>query len=337
VVDAAGFVGNFETQIRQNDSVQTIAHGATIIATGGKAAVVNEYGYGKNPRITRWHDLENCPETLADAKSVVFIQCMGSRDANRPYCSRICCTTSVSQAISIREQKPDTSVFILYRDIRTFGERELLYKKARELGVIFIRYSLDNKPVVTETANGLLVDVFDPILQKRVQIEADLVNLATAIEPAPNEDIAGFYKLPLNAEKFFMEAHAKLRPVDFASDGLFVCGLAHYPKSIDESIAQAMAAAGRASTVLSKTAISVSPLVSKVDTGKCIGCGLCAEVCPFGAIILEDADGKGYRAKNISASCKGCGLCASSCPQKAIEMLHFKDEQILAAVCAAGR
>jgi len=171
VVDAAGFVGNFETQIRQNDSVQTIAHGATIIATGGKAAVVNEYGYGKNPRITRWHDLENCPETLADAKSVVFIQCMGSRDANRPYCSRICCTTSVSQAISIREQKPDTSVFILYRDIRTFGERELLYKKARELGVIFIRYSLDNKPVVTETANGLLVDVFDPILQKRVQLK----------------------------------------------------------------------------------------------------------------------------------------------------------------------
>ena len=133
-----------------------------------------------------------------------------------------------------------------------------------------------------------------------------------------------------------MEAHAKLRPVDFASDGLFVCGLAHYPKPIDESIAQAMAAAGRAATVLAKTAISVSPLVSKVDTGKCIGCGLCTEVCPFGAIIQEDAEGKGFRAKNISASCKGCGLCASTCPQKAIEMLHFTDEQILAAVCAVG-
>jgi len=337
VIDASGFVGNFETKVRRNDSIQTILHGATIIATGGKAARVDEYGYGKNPRITRWHDLENNPEMLADANSVVFIQCVGSRDENRPYCSRICCTTSMMQAIAIREKSPDTSVFILYRDIRTFGERELLYKKARELGVVFIQYSLDKKPVVTETPDGLLVDVFDPVLQQPLQIQADLVNLATAIESAPNEDIAGFYKLPLNAEKFFMEAHAKLRPVDFASDGIFVCGLAHYPKPIDESIAQAMAAAGRAATVLSKTAISVSPLVSKVDTGKCIGCGLCAEVCPFGAIILEDADGKGYRAKNISASCKGCGLCAASCPQKAIEMLHFKDEQILAAVCAAGR
>jgi heterodisulfide reductase subunit A len=336
VADAAGFVGNFETQIRCGDSVQTIRHGATIIATGGKAAAVDEYGYGKNPRITRWHDLENNPEMLEGGDSVVFIQCVGSRDENRPYCSRICCTTSVMQAISIKEKKPDTGVFILYRDIRTFGERELLYKKARELGVIFIQFTLEQKPVVTETPEGLMVDVFDPVLQKPVRIQADLINLATAIEPSPNEDIAGLYKLPLNAEKFFMEAHAKLRPVDFASDGLFVCGLAHYPKPIDESIAQAMAAAGRAATVLAKTAISVSPLVSKVDTGKCIGCGLCTEVCPFGAIIQEDAEGKGFRAKNISASCKGCGLCASTCPQKAIEMLHFTDEQILAAVCAVG-
>jgi heterodisulfide reductase subunit A len=307
----------------------------TIVATGGKAAETKEYLYGKSTRVTRWHDLENDPEKLKNAQSVVFIQCVGSRDDQRPYCSRICCTASISQSIAIKEEKPDTSVFILYRDIRTFGERELLYKKARELGVIFIRYSLDRKPVVTEVENGLEVGVFDPVLQKNLIIQADLVNLATAIEPADNTKLSAMYKLPLNAENFFMEAHAKLRPVEFASDGIFLCGLAHYPKSIDESIAQAMAAASRATTVLAKDSIQISPLVSQIDTDKCIGCGLCEEVCAFGAIILEEVEGKGYRAKNISASCKGCGLCASSCPQQAIDMLHFKDKQVMASVCAA--
>jgi heterodisulfide reductase subunit A len=284
----------------------------------------------------RWHDIEQHPEKLRDADSVVFIQCVGSRDENRPYCSRICCTTSVAQAIAIKDQYPDTNVYILYRDMRTFGEREVLYKEARAKGVIFIRYSLDAKPTVAEGEDGLEVRLFDPILQRKVSIKADLINLATAIVPTENSRLAAFYKLPVNSDNFFMEAHAKLRPVDFASDGLFVCGLAHYPKPIDETIAQAMAAAGRAATVLAKTSIAVSPLVSKVDAEKCIGCGLCVEVCPFGALELEEIEGKGYRAKNISASCKGCGLCASSCPQKAIDMLHFKDDQIMAVVCSVG-
>ncbi len=335
IVDASGFVGNFETRVKVNTNIHTIQHGVVIVATGGRASVTDEYLYGKHPAVTRWHDLEQNPELLSGASSVVFIQCVGSRDDQRPYCSRLCCTSSVYQAIEIKENHPDTDVFILYRDIRTFGEREVLYKKAREKGVIFIRYSLDKKPVVTGSGDGLDVRVFDPILQKELVIHADRVNLATAIEPSPNEDIAALYKLPVNAEKFFMEAHAKLRPVDFASDGLFVCGIAHYPKSIDESIAQAMAAAGRAATVLARASIQISPLVSQVNSDLCIGCGLCTEICPFGAIIQEDADGKGFRAKNISASCKGCGLCASSCPKKAIDMLHFRDAQILAAVCAA--
>ena len=335
VVEASGFVGNFETRVQAGEQTHLIQHGVAIVATGGQAAATEEYLYGKHPSVTRWHDLENHPEMLAGAGSVVFIQCVGSRDDNRPYCSRICCSASVSQAIAIKEKQPDTDVFVLYRDIRTFGEREILYKKAREKGVIFIRYSLANKPVVTQTPDGLAVRVFDPILQKELLIHADLVNLATAIEPSPNADIAAFYKVPVNAENFFMEAHAKLRPVDFASDGLFVCGLAHYPKSLDESISQAMAAAGRAATVLARASIQISPLVSQVNRDLCIGCGLCTEVCPFGAIIQEDADGKGFKAKNISASCKGCGLCAASCPKKAIDMLHFRDDQIVAAVCAA--
>jgi len=334
VTNAAGFVGNFETQVSTGKQTETIQHGAVIIATGGKAADTEEYLFGKDPRITRWHDLEQNPEQLREAQSVVFIQCVGSRDEQRPYCSRICCTASVLQAVHIKEDYPQTEVFILYRDIRTFGERETLYRRAREKGVIFIRYSSDLKPVITEVEGDLEVKVFDPILQKEVLIKADLVNLATAIEPAENEELAKLYKLPLNAENFFMEAHAKLRPVDFASDGLFMCGLAHYPKSLDESIAQAMAAAGRAATVLSKDSITVSPLVSQVDEDKCIGCGLCAEICGFGAVELQEVEGKGLRAKNIAAACKGCGLCAASCPQNAIDMLHFRNQQIEAAICA---
>jgi len=201
--------------------------------------------------------------------------------------------------------------------------------------VIFIRYSLENKPTVTERDDGLEVGVFDPILQRNLQIKADLVNLATAIEPNKADDISEFYKIPINSEKFFMEAHAKLRPVEFATDGIFLCGLAHYPKAIEESISQAMAAVSRAVTVLAKDSIQISPLVSQINVEKCIGCGLCAEVCAFNAIVLEDPEGKGYQANNISASCKGCGLCAASCPQQAIDMLHFRDQQIIESVCAA--
>jgi heterodisulfide reductase subunit A len=333
VVGASGFVGNFETEIKNESGTTSVKHGATIIATGGQAADTDEYLYGKNANVTRGHDLEQNPDKLKDANTIVFIQCVGSRDENRPYCSRVCCTASVSQAIAIKEENPEANVYILNRDIRTYGERETLYKTAREKGVVFIRYSLENKPKVTESGEALDVEVFDPILQMNLKIKADLVNLQTAIEPSENEALASMYKVPLNEEKFFMEAHAKLRPVDFASDGLFVCGLAHYPKPLDESIAQAMAAAGRAATVLSKSSIKVSPLVSQVDSEVCIGCGLCEEVCSFGAITLEEVEGKKY-AQNIPASCKGCGLCAASCPQKAIDMLHFRHEQIAASVCA---
>jgi heterodisulfide reductase subunit A len=336
VTSAKGFVGSFETQVTSGNLTRVVRHGAAIIATGAAASDTDEYLYGQHPRVLRWHDIEHHPELLKDAQNVVFIQCVGSRDEKRPYCSRICCTSSVSQAIAIKDRNPDANVFILHRDIRTFGEREILYKEARAKGVVFVRYSLDSKPTVTEADGGLEVRVFDPILQKKVLIKADVINLATAIVPAENSRLAALYKLPVNSDNFFMEAHAKLRPVDFASDGLFVCGLAHYPKPIDESISQAMAAAGRAATVLAKTSIAVSPLVSKVDADQCIGCGLCVEVCPFGAIELEEIEGKGYRARNISASCKGCGLCASSCPKKAIDMLHFRDQQIMAAVCSVG-
>jgi heterodisulfide reductase subunit A-like polyferredoxin len=336
VIDASGFVGNFETRVKTKDGTETIQHGAIIVATGGRATDTDEYLYGKNPRVTRWHELEEKLDTYDGPNSVVFIQCVGSRDENRPYCSRICCTTSLASAIDVKQRSPGRDVYILYRDMRAFGERELLYKEAREKGVIFVRYDLDRKPQVAEVDDGLEITVFDPILDMELRIKADLLNLATAIEPEETDKISAIYKLPVNEENFFMEAHAKLRPVDFASEGIYLGGLAHYPKPIDESIAQAMAAASRAVTVLSKSSIAVSPLVSRVDADKCIGCGLCEEVCAFGAIVLEEVEGKGKRASNIPASCKGCGLCAASCPQKAIDMLHFRDEQIMASVCAAA-
>ena len=336
ITGVSGFVGNFKTRVSVGNTEKTVEHGVTIIATGGKATDTDEYLYGKNPRVTRWHDLEHDPEKIKCAESIVFIQCVGSRDENRPYCSKICCTAAVSQAITMREMNPDINIFILYRDMRTYGQREVLYKKARSQGVIFIRYTLDHEPTVREVEDGLEVGVFDPILQKNLRIKADYVNLATAIEPVDTHKISELYKIPINDENFFMEAHAKLRPVEFASDGIFLCGLAHYPKSLDESISQSMAAASRATTILAKDSIRISPIISQVDTERCIGCGLCTEICAFNAMILENYSGKGYRAKNIPASCKGCGVCAAACPQKAIDMKHFRDSQILAATEAGG-
>lgn len=335
VTGVSGFLGNFDTEVTAAGQAKTIRHGAVVIATGGAAADTDEYLYHTSERVTRWHDLRKHP-SIDQAGSVVFIQCVGSRDEKRPYCSKICCTASIENAIFLKEKNPATQVFILYRDIRTYGDKELLYKKARELGVIFIRYTPDRKPRLEEIAGGLSVTVFDPVLDMEVAIEADLVNLATAIVPADHSDVARMFKVSANAENFLTEAHAKLRPVDCATDGVFICGLAHYPKFLGESIAQAQAAAARAATVLSREHMEIMPIVSEVNEDLCIGCGLCEISCPFGAIRLKKVEGRGYRAENISALCKGCGICAASCPQKAIDMKHFRDRQIMAAVAAVS-
>jgi heterodisulfide reductase subunit A len=325
--------------VANGDGSREIEHGVAIVATGAQSLEPDEYLYGQSDRVFRWHELEEAieadPEMVRKAKAAVFIQCVGSREPERPYCSKICCTHSVQTALKLKEINPEIDVFVLYRDFRTYGPREELYKEARAKGVIFIRYNLDNKPrVETDGKGALQVTVTDHILGRPVTIEPDFINLATAIYPTEHEDIAQFFKLPLTDDKFFLEAHMKLRPVDFPTDGVFVCGLAHYPKPVEESIAQAQAAAARAATVLSQKYVMVEPIVSSVDADVCIGCGLCEAVCVFGAIKLEEVAGKGYRAVNIPASCKGCGVCASTCPQKAIDMLHFKDGQLLAAIAA---
>ncbi len=345
ITQVKGFVGNFETTVHCRGHEHQVQHGVAILATGAHSLKPSEYLYGQNDRVTRWHDLEKRfveqPQLLKETEAVAFIQCVGSREPERPYCSKICCTSSVSQAIALKKQNPELQVYILYRDLRTYGPREHLYRQARELGVVFIRYHLDEKPVVeSATINGrekLLITVKDHILDRVLKIPVDYLNLATAIIPKGLDTLAKFFKVPLNQDGFFLEAHMKLRPVDFATDGVFVCGLAHYPKPIEESIAQAQAAAARAASVLTRGFVEVEPIVSVVDEYLCIGCGLCEASCPFTAIRLTQVPGKGYRAENITAACKGCGVCSAACPQRAIDMIHFRDRQIVAAIHAGGQ
>ncbi|NLJ29161.1 MAG: CoB--CoM heterodisulfide reductase iron-sulfur subunit A family protein [Deltaproteobacteria bacterium] len=227
-------------------------------------------------------------------------------------------------------------VYILYRDIRTYGEREDLYKEARKRGVIFIRYNLENKPVVKEGKGGTLeVTVMDHILQRPITLTPDFITLATAIETRGAEELGQMFKVPLSQDKFFLEVHMKLRPVDFATEGLFVCGLAHYPKSIDESIAQAQAAAARAATILSQKSIEVEGVVASVDEGLCRGCGKCVEVCPYGAPQLIQKSEDVVVSRIQEALCKGCGACAVACPTGAAAIRHFNDREVLSMVEAA--
>ncbi len=328
-----GFVGNFETVLEKMDDPQqktTVQHGVTIVATGGKEYKPEEYLYGEDDRVLTALDfdarLKENDNGLKDLKSAVFIQCVGSREPERPYCSKICCSHSVESAISLKKLNPEVDVYVIYRDVRTYGFREELYKEAREKGVIFIRYSLDRKPQVSNGAGELKVQVNDPILEREVIIPTDLLVLATAVLPNKAKEVADAFKVGQNAEGFFLEAHMKLRPVDFGSDGLFLCGLAHYPKPIDEAIAQAQAAAARAATILAKDTITLSAVKAVVEPDKCAVCLTCVRTCPFGVpYIGED----GYAVID-AAGCRGCGACVAECPGKAISLQHFTDRQLIA-------
>ncbi len=257
---------------------------------------------------------------------------MGSREGKRPYCSRVCCTHTMQDAIKLKEKNPDMQIYVLYRDIRTYGVREKLYKKARDMGVIFIRYSVDKKPQVSSMGSELVINIEDPILKMPVEIYADYICLATGIVPTDsNSEVCELFKLSKNAEGFIDEAHPKLRPVDSSTDGVFIAGLCNYPKSIDESIAQAKAAAARASIVLSKEFLELDAIKSFV-TDRCDGCGLCVDVCPYNALKLtEITDIDGQIKKRISpdpALCKGCGLCEATCPKGGILVHGFTLGQI---------
>jgi heterodisulfide reductase subunit A-like polyferredoxin len=339
VRQSSGFVGNFDTVIGHEGKEVKIRHGAVVMAVGGEESKPREYLYGEDPRIMTHLELDGAvtgrDKLISGIRSAVFIQCVGSREPGRPYCSKVCCTHSIKSALELKELNPEMDIYILYRDIRTYGQREALYRDARAKGIIFIRYGVTDKPEVQKEASELFVTVKDHILGRKIRLRADLVALASAIVPADNGALAQIFKLPLNQDGFFMEAHAKLRPVEFATDGIFLAGMAHYPKPIEESIAQAKAAASRASVVLSKRELTVEGVVSHVTEIMCRGCGKCVEVCPYNAVSLVERKGGRTVAFVQEALCKGCGSCAVACPTGAASIFHFDDQEVLTMVRAA--
>jgi heterodisulfide reductase subunit A len=334
VTGVQGFVGNFVTTVTTEGRETQVEHGAAIIAIGGHSYKPKEYLYKENPRVLLSLEMDQALREknplVTGAKCAVFIQCVGSREPERPYCSRVCCTHSVESALALKGLNPDLDAYVLYRDLRTYGLRENLYKEAREKGVIFIRYHVDDKPrVEQDQAGNLTVTVRDHILGLPVTLRPDVLTLASAIIVKDQEELAKLFKVPLTNDGFFLEAHMKLRPVDFATDGVFIAGLAHYPKPLDEAIAQAKAAAARAGVVLAQDAIRAGGVVASIDAAACSGCQACVGVCPFGAISYKEREDV---CEVNQALCKGCGTCAANCPSECITLFGFSHKQIYTQV-----
>ncbi len=345
IADVSGFVGSFRSEVEEADgSTAEISHGVAVIATGAEPHAPAGFLYGRHPGVVTLPELEELmtagDPVAASCRNVVFVQCAGSREPERPWCSRTCCGETVKLALELLDRNPGVRIFVLYRDVRTYGLREKYYLEARERGVRFLQYDPADPPVVEqayrEEGSGLRVTTTDLALGGKLTIDAELVGLAVAIVPsASSRRLASLFKVPLDEDGFFMEAHAKLRPVDFPTDGVFVCGLAHGPKTIDESIVQAEAAAARAASVLSRDSMEAGGTVSVIDAARCSGCGLCAQLCPFKAIEMDEEE---HRAVVNEALCKGCGLCASSCRSGAADLGGFTDAEIHAMIgaCAPG-
>ena len=326
-----GFVGNFKTTV-QTDSERVLEHGVTIIASGAGEFKPDNFLYGLDPRVMTGLELQDklkADPAFDACRTAVFVQCVGSRIAERPYCSKVCCTQSIKSALDLKSMHPELDIFILYRDLRSYGLREDLYREARDQGIKFVRYNNESGITVAAVENGLDIRFTDRVLRRPMVISSDLLILASAIVPQKNNPLAQLYKVSQNDDGFFAEAHVKLRPNDFATDGVFVCGLAHAPKPIDESICQAQAAASRAVTVLSSLELSVSGMVALIDPNFCSRCGVCVSVCPYSAPKFNEKTGK---AEIQATLCKGCGLCAASCRSGAIHLKGFDTGQIMAMI-----
>jgi len=325
-----GFVGNFKTALLDGTRID---HGAIVIAIGGVEYVPTEYLYGTSDRVLTQRELERRLAVSGPRarERYVMIQCVGSREEPNNYCSRICCQDAIKNAVAIKEKAPDAQVVILYRDIRTYGLREDYYKRARDLGVLFVLFKEDRKPQVEKHGYGMRVKTFDYLLGKELFFEADYVVLSTGLRPHPTaEKVGALYKLTRNPDGYFLEAHVKLRPVDFPSEGIFVTGLAHAPKNLDETITQALAAAGRAGVLLSHERLGVSGIISKHNRDLCMSCLTCFRVCPFDSPFIDE-EGK---VSHNEVKCVGCGICASVCPMKAFQVNNFRDDQIVAMIDA---
>jgi heterodisulfide reductase subunit A2 len=337
LVSVNGFIGNFESSIKNNmGQNKKITHGAIIVATGGTESIPEEYCYNKNENIITQLKLskillDKSPRyKIKPNSTIVMVQCVGSRETGNMYCSRVCCNTAVKNAIKTKELFPDVKVYVLYRDMRTYGFSEKKFQHARDLGIIFIRFEEDEKPVITND-KGMTVKVQEKILGQELIINTDLLVLSSRINPdSQNANLAKMLKVPLNENGFFLEAHVKLRPVEFATEGIFVAGIAHSPKSVSETIAQAKAAAAKAATIISKEKYHGESKIARVNTNRCSACGTCIEVCAYKAIeIVSDERTKIKSAYVNPALCKGCGTCSSICRSASIDIGGITDDQVM--------
>jgi heterodisulfide reductase subunit A len=344
ITAATGYIGNFVTTVKSDRGITEIKHGAAVIAIGADVYTPTEYLYGEDDRVMTHIELEGKiaegDEKVINAQSLVMIQCVGCRNEDRNYCSRICCSESVKNALLLKEKNPQMDIYILFRDVRTYGLREDYYREAAGKDVRFIRYEPEDAPQVepSKAEDGrpvLKVTVTDFILGKKLELDADVVALAAAVIPsAATKEVAGFFKVTLSPDGFFKEAHVKLRPVEFATDGVYLCGLAHYPKFMQETINQSYGAAGRALTLLSHDTVIASGSVCEVDEDKCVSCGACITACTYGAIDFYESP-HGRKARVNPVLCKGDGLCNTKCATNAIILKHFTDEEILSEIDAA--
>jgi heterodisulfide reductase subunit A-like polyferredoxin len=336
-LESTGFAGSFTSRIRTLDGEDEVHHGATVVATGGVEYRGPEYGYGTDPRILTQQEFEErlgAGEDLPD--SVVMILCVGPAER---YCSRICCTTAIKNALALKRRKPDAQVTLIYHDVRTYGFRERLYDEARRQGILFVQYNFDRKPEVRIAESGLQVAVWESSLGEDLLLSPDLLVLSMPVVPPEGIDgLATRLKVPLDLDGFFLEAHVKLRPVDFSSDGIFLAGAAHYPKFLDETIVQAQAAAARAMTIVSKDVLEVGGVVAEVDVEKCVACLTCVRICPYHVPqVRAEFSGVGEivgAAYIEPAQCHGCGICVSECPAKAIQLVHYRESQVEAQIAA---
>ena len=344
ILDSSGYVGNFVTRVKADRGLTEIRHGAAVIAMGADLYTPTEYLYGEDERVMTHLELEENnfreDEKVKSAQSLVMIQCVGCRNEERNYCSRICCSESVKNALKLKEIHPNMDIYVLFRDMRTYGFKEDYYREAASKDVRFIRFEPEDAPQVEpgEAEDGrsvLKVTVTDFVLGKKLELDADIVALAAAVTPsAATKEMANFFKVTLSPDGFFKEAHVKLRPVEFATDGVYLCGLAHYPKFIQETINQSYGAAGRALTLLSRDTVVASGSVCEVDEERCVSCGACITACTYGAIEFYETP-RGRKAKVNPVLCKGDGLCNTKCATSAISLKHFTDEEVLSEIDAA--
>jgi heterodisulfide reductase subunit A len=343
ITDVSGYIGNFITTVETEGRVKVIKHGASVLAIGADVYRPTEYLYGDNDQVFTHIELgeriAEKEEKVVNAESVVMIQCVGCRNEDRNYCSRVCCSHAVKNALKLKEINPEMDIYILFRDMRTYGLKEDYYREASDKDVKFIRYEPDDAPQVEAAKEGgrdiLRVTVPDPILGQRLELDADVLSLAAAVIPSASaHEIAGLFKVTLSPDDFFKEAHVKLRPVEFATDGVFLCGTAHYPKHIQETINQAYGAAGRVLTLLSRDTVVASGSVCEVIEHDCVSCGACITACSYDAIEFIDTP-KGNKAWVNPILCKGDGLCSAKCPTSAIVLKHFTDQALCSQIDAA--